>query len=630
MCGITGYLHFNKNLQSDQSLLKKMTDIIAHRGPDGEGFYVKNNVALGHRRLSIIDLKTGDQPMVSDDGKKIIVFNGEIYNYIELREELKTLGHTFKTNSDTEVILKSYEQWGYECQNKFNGMWAFALWDELNEELFLSRDRFGEKPLHYTTHGNTLVFGSEIKSLTVYGVPLVIRPELIELYLVFTYIPAPDTFYKDIYKLMPGHYLLIKDGKIKENKYWELPQIDENKMFSDKEKVYSEFDKLFKDAVKIRMRSDVPFGAFLSGGLDSSSIVSQMAAFSEHPVNTFTIGFDDKAFDESLLAKEVADTFKTNHYRRTVNPEDLEKSLSKTTFHFDEPFGDSSAIPTDHVCQFAKKKVKMVLTGDGGDEALSGYISYTGIKLSSVIKRYPKIIRKGFVQFSILIGKILKGKIRYKLNKFANVIETAELEFNDRMAIKGACTDLTLIKELTKNIKGVIKIEDYLKDVMKNCHFTDDFYKLMYFNYTLSLPNDYLVKVDRMSMANSLETRVPFLDFRLVEFMAKVHKDVKMQGWERKSVLRKSIAKLLPSSVLNSPKRGFGVPLREWFKEINVNEFLGSNLNHVEEILDKNTIHKIIKDNKNGKTDNGNFIWALLMLNKKLEHNSQLNSNINV
>ncbi|MEI8136304.1 MAG: asparagine synthetase B, partial [Bacteroidota bacterium] len=229
-----------------------MTDIISHRGPDGDGFFVKNNLALGHRRLSIIDLETGDQPMMSDDGKKIIVFNGEIYNYIELREELKKLGHLFKTNSDTEVILKSYEQWGYDCQNKFNGMWAFALWDELKEELFLSRDRFGEKPLHYTVYNNTLVFGSEIKSLSTYGVPLLSRPELLELYLVFTYIPAPDTFYKDIYKLMPGHSLLIKDGKIKENKYWELPQIEENKMHRDKEKVYLEFDKLFKDAVKIR------------------------------------------------------------------------------------------------------------------------------------------------------------------------------------------------------------------------------------------------------------------------------------------------------------------------------------------------------------------------------------------
>jgi asparagine synthase (glutamine-hydrolysing) len=620
MCGIAGYIHFNKNQQSDQLLLKKMTDIIAHRGPDGEGFYVKDNIALGHRRLSIIDLKTGDQPMSSDDLNKVIVFNGEIYNYIELREELITLGHSFKTNSDTEVIIKSYEQWGYDCQNRFNGMWAFAIWDDIKQELFLSRDRFGEKPLHYTVYNNTFVFGSEIKSLSAYGVNLYERHELIQLYLVFTYIPAPDTFYKNIFKLMSGHYLVVKEGCCHEYKYWELPQINEENMYTNKEEVYSKFTELLNDAIKIRMRSDVPFGAFLSGGLDSSSIVSQMAAFSEHPINTFTIGFDDVAFDESTLAQEVAEKFKTNHQRETVKPEDIKSALEKASYHFDEPFGDSSCIPADHVSKFASKKVKMVLTGDGGDEALSGYISYTGIKLSSIIKLYPLFIRKSIILLSNSLGKIFKGKTRYKLNKFANVIETAGLDFNERMAVKGACTDIHLIKALTKDIKGVINIDDYLKEFMKKCRFTDDFYKLMYFNYMLSLPNDYLVKVDRMSMANSLETRLPFLDFRLVEFMAKVHKDIKMQGWERKSVLRHTIAKSLPSSILKAPKKGFGIPLREWFKEKDFKTFLGTNLKNLESILDKSTIQKIISENKEGKKDNGNFIWALLILNKKLDH----------
>ncbi len=619
MCGIAGYIHFDKNKKSDQLLLKKMTDVISHRGPDGEGFFVQNNLALGHRRLSIIDLKTGDQPMLNDDGTKAIVFNGEIYNYIELRDELISLGHHFKTDSDTEVIIKSYEQWGFECQNKFNGMWAFALWDELTEELFISRDRFGEKPLHYSITENSFVFGSEIKSISAFGVDLVPRFELLQLYLAFTYIPAPDTFYKDIYKLMPGHFITIKNGIVNQHKYWELPQIDEDKMCTNKNEVYKNFDQLFNDAVKIRMRSDVPFGAFLSGGLDSSSIVSLMAKFSEYPVNTFTIGFDDKAFDESVLAKDVAESFHTNHHKGTVLPEDLKKIISHTAFHFDEPFGDSSAIPTNQVSRFARQNVKMVLTGDGGDEALSGYISYTGIKLAGIINRYPLAIRNFLVYLSKFIGKLLKGNIRYKVNKFANVIETANLDFVSRMAIKGASTDLKLIKSLTKNIKGVIQVEDYLNKIMQKCRFKDDFYKLMYFNYTLSLPNDYLVKVDRMSMANSLETRLPFLDFRLVEFMARVHKSIKMQKWERKSVLRKTIAKSLPHSLLIAPKRGFGIPVREWFKEDSIKTYLENNLMHLNEYLDEETILKIIRDNTAGKTDNGNFIWALIMLNKKIE-----------
>ena len=335
MCGIAGYLYLDKNKPAGRELVKSMTDCIAYRGPDGEGFYVNNHVALGHRRLSIIDLSTGDQPMLSDDGKKVIIFNGEIYNFIELRKELQGLGYVFKTASDTEVILKAYEHWGYDCQNKFNGMWAFALWDESKQELFLSRDRIGEKPLHYAVTDSAFVFGSEIKSLFAFGVPREIRPELIEIYLSLTNIPAPHTFYKNIYKLMPGHFLVVNAGGIQEKKYWDLPEINEANMLSDKAMIYERFENLLTDAVKIRMRSDVPFGAFLSGGLDSSSVVALMSGISKEPVNTFTIGFDDKAFDESALAQQVADAFHTRHLRGTVTPEDFDGILKRTAFHYE-------------------------------------------------------------------------------------------------------------------------------------------------------------------------------------------------------------------------------------------------------------------------------------------------------
>jgi asparagine synthase (glutamine-hydrolysing) len=620
MCGIAGYLNFDQGSKADPLRLKAMTDCITYRGPDGEGFYVKNQVALGHRRLSIIDLNTGSQPMFSDDGKKALVYNGEIYNYIELREELQQLGHGFKTQSDTEVLIKAYEEWGYNCQNKFNGMWAFALWDETKQELFLSRDRIGEKPLNYAVHNNTFVFGSEIKSILQFGLPKEIRPELTEIYLTLTNIPAPDTFYKGIYKLLPGHYLVVKDGRVTQQKYWELPQVEEKNMLRDKKEVYRKFEELLDDAVRIRMRSDVPFGAFLSGGLDSSAIVSLMAKNSAHPVKTFTIGFDDKAFDESSLAAETARTFNTEHNRGTVLPDSFMEAMDRVAFHYDEPFGDSSAIPTDFVSRYASQQVKMVLTGDGGDEALSGYNSYKGIKISSTINTYlPGGVKKMIIGSVNLAAWLFKGALRYKLNKVSNVLSTSQLPFAVRIAEKTACTSLKDIKQMTKGIPGVIPVERYLESLLENCRFTDDFYKLMYVHYYHNLPNDYLVKVDRMSMANSIETRVPFLDHRLVEFMATVHKDVKMQGWEMKSVLRKSVGKKLPASVLNAPKRGFGIPLREWFKDKEFNVLLDRNLVEVKKLLDEAVIAKIVVENNSGKKDNGNFIWTLLQLNAAIK-----------
>lgn len=618
MCGIAGYLNFDRSKEASKEILKTMTDCIAHRGPDGEGFYIENNLALGHRRLSIIDLSTGDQPMFSDNGQSIIIFNGEIYNYIELREELGKLGHTFKTNSDTEVILKAYEHWGYECQNKFNGMWAFAIWDNVKKELFLSRDRIGEKPLHYGVHNNAFVFGSEIKSLFKFGLPAEIRQELLEIYLTLTNIPAPYTFYKNIFKLKPGHFLIVKDGNVEEKKYWDLPEIDEKRMLSDERSVYENFSYLLKDSVKIRMRSDVPFGAFLSGGLDSSSIVALMSEISAHPINTFTIGFDHKDFDESKLAQEVADKFKTQHFRGTVTPDDFEQILEKTVLHYDEPFGDSSAIPTGYVSQFAAKKVKMVLTGDGGDEVLSGYTSYQGIKLSNKINKFPGFITRSIPAINNVIAPIFKGSIRYKLNKASNIIHSASLDFPKRMAEKMAYTDFSNIKKLTQDIKGVIPVEDHLSDLMKECSYKDDFYKLMFLNFKHDLPNDYLVKVDRMSMAHSLETRVPFLDHRLIEYMVKVDKDLKMRGWERKTILRNTIGKKLPQSILNAPKKGFGIPLREWFKSDLFDEQLKKRLNKISEITNKQVISEIVEQNKTGAKDNGNFIWTLMMLNENL------------
>ena len=615
MCGITGYIHLESEKSSSLQLIKKMTDAIIYRGPDAEGFYVNNNIAFGHRRLSIIGLKTGGQPMLSEDKQIIISYNGEIYNYIELREELIKKGHSFKTDSDTEVIIHAYLEWGIDCQKKLNGMWAFSLYDHRTNELFLSRDRIGEKPLHYTTFNNTFVFGTELKSIKEFGVPFEQNLELVELYLFLTYVPTPYTFYKNIYKLKPGHFIKIKDGKVSEIKYWDLPEIDEENMHSNKKEIYSNFTDLFEDSVRLRMRSDVPFGAFLSGGLDSSAVVATMSKFSKHPIETFTIGFDDKAFDESQLAQDVATKFNTNHHLNFVKRYSFEESISHLLKHFDEPFGDSSAIPTGYVSKFASEKVKMVLTGDGGDEVLSGYNSYLGLKIADYYSKLPKSIRSNIPSIVKGISTLTSNKTRYKLNKLYNVSSTANLDFNSRMIRKMAYTDYETIKLLIGDNK-VISIEDYISDFFNKCPYKDDFYKLMYSDIKQKLPDDYLVKVDRMSMSYSLEARVPFLDHRLIEYMVNVHKNVKLQGFEKKSVLRATIGKQLPESILNAPKKGFGVPLREWFKDDSFDLYL-ENLTR-NSILNKKTLDHLLAENKTGKKDNGNFIYELIMLQNML------------
>ncbi|TAF67482.1 MAG: asparagine synthase (glutamine-hydrolyzing) [Cytophagales bacterium] len=619
MCGITGFVHFDTQKEASLASLKKMTDSIAHRGPDGEGFFCQNNIALGHRRLSIIDLNTGAQPMQSDEGTIQVVFNGEIYNYIELKEELRQLGHSFKTTSDTEVIIKAYQQWGIDFQNKLNGMWALALWDNQQKQLILSIDRMGEKPLYYTLYENTLLFGSEIKTLEAFGVPLALHWELAELYFSLLYIPAPFSFYKNIHKLQPAHCIIIRpfeNNTIVQRPYWQLPACRDKDMRTDKAQVHRDFEALFYDAIRIRMRSDVPFGAFLSGGLDSSSIVALMSEIVNYPIQTFTIGFAEKEFDETALAAEVAQKFNTNHQVQIVTPTSFDEALQKIAHHYDEPFGDSSAIPTGYVSAFARKHVKMVLTGDGGDEVLSGYTTYQGEKFASQFQKLPRIFQKAIPKVANQIAKINKGnRIGYGMRRVQNLTEVSQQPFIDRLADKAGFYGKKIAKELTQHLP-TIRIEDYLHDFYKDCPYEDNFYKMMYFNLKNSLPYDMLVKVDRMSMAHSLETRVPFLDYRLVELMVQVHKKVKMEGYERKSVLRKTVARKLPPNLLKAGKKGFGVPLREWFKDKSFEQRLDSLKQDFG--LHNPSIERIIRENNTGERDHGNLIWMLFILKKAI------------
>ncbi len=610
MCGICGIAHFDKERDVDHLKLENMTKAILHRGPDGHGYYVEQNIGLGHRRLSIIDLHTGDQPMYSSDGNQVLVFNGEIYNYLELTKTLTKLGHNFKTHSDTEVIINAYKQWGLECHNKFNGMWSFALWDKQKQLLLLSRDRIGEKPLYYTIQDNTLVFGSEIKSLIPYGIQAKPCLELLELYLYLGFIPAPYTYYKGIKKLSAGSYVVLRDGKLIEGRYWNLPDVNESDLNTDKEYIEKEFLRLFKDSINLRMRSDVPFGAFLSGGLDSASIVSVMSDISNIPVETFTIGFKEKNYDERKLARQVAEMNETKHHEQIVEPSSFENSINKILYHYDEPFSDPAAIPTSYLAEYARKNVKMVLTGDGGDEVLSGYRAFRGEKFASQYRRSPSFFRYYSPKIISRISQQFSGDMRYKLNRIQKILVYAEYSFLERILIKNSLSEPYTPKDLI--VDKCLSIEDYFEEVLTECRFNDPFYKLMFLQFKVYLPDQMLVKVDRMAMAHSLETRIPFLDHRLVETLYLAHKNIKLPGYRTKSILRNTFKSNLPKSVLNAPKKGFNVPLREWFKKSSFNDSLDI-LVRTDMGLNNNLLQKIVRDNKLGIADNGNFLYRLIV-----------------
>jgi len=622
MCGITGFLHLDKEREASNTVLKKMNTVIAHRGPDGEGFYCKKNIALGHRRLAIIDLNTGAQPMYSQDQQIVIVFNGEIYNYIELREELIALGNKFTTTSDTEVVINAYRTWGVDCQSHFNGMWAFALWDESIKRLFISRDRIGEKPLYYSTFDNTLIFGSEIKTILAYGIPQKPRMEMTELYLSMSFIPAPYTFFENIQQLMPGNFLLADVTGIKEKTYWTLPDISEKDMLTDKDHVEKEFARLFDDSIRIRMRSDVAFGAFLSGGLDSASVVSVMANHTTKPIQTFTMGFENKQFDERGLAKLVSDKYHTDHHEGLLSSQQFDEALEKVLFQYDEPFGDASAIPTGQISKYAAEYVKMVLTGDGGDEVLSGYTIYQGELFAKKFQRLPSPVRKLLPVLANASAAPFRGNVRYKLNRVSKVLQSSDQSFEKRLLSKLSYTSPENLAKIISPESGSISFFDFYKDTMKDCRFKDPFYKLMYFHHKVTLPGDMLTKVDRMSMAYSIETRVPFLDHRIIELLFTVHKNLKTSGQVNKMILRNAVAnQKLPKELLTASKKGFSVPLRDWFKEEDLNNKIRNLLltNNDEKAYMSKEVEKLISKNKDGKSDVGNFIWLTIVLKKWLD-----------
>ena len=612
MCGIAGVLYRDQQVPVNSDLLKAMTDMVRHRGPDGQGLHIAPGLGLGHRRLAIIDPAAGQQPMMDAETQNIIVYNGEVFNYVEIRAELTAAGHTFRTDSDTEVILKAYAQWGERCLDRFNGMWAFAIWDHSRRRLFLARDRLGIKPLHYWVDAQRIVFGSEMKSLFAAGVPRTPDAALLDVYLTFGYIPAPHSFFNGVRKLLPGQYLITDGERTEIHRYWDLPAIEEAEMRRDAAAVQEEFAHLLGDAVRISMRSDVPFGAFLSGGLDSASVVTLMAEQTRLPVETFTIGFDDPAFDERRLARLVSARVNTRHHEAVVRPDELEAALQQVAFHYDEPFGDASALPTGHVARLAARHVKMVLTGDGGDEVLSGYPAYQVEKLAGSYLRIPRAVRRGAEVFVGGVAEVTRGRMRYTANRYQRLLGTTAASFEDRLLAKIAWLEEDRRRALLAGLH-VHRARDVMVELMRACPYRDPFYRLMYFNYKTSLPDRMLTKVDRMTMAWSLEARVPFLDYRLVELMSVVHKDVKLPGLTRKAVLRKTIGRKLPKALLAAGKRGFTPPLRSWFRQ---GELGDGKVKHAVAMtgLSGSVIEQILAEQRAGQRDHGDLLWMLMVL----------------
>jgi asparagine synthase (glutamine-hydrolysing) len=621
MCGITGkiYLDTSKDVYPDE--LKKMADSIYHRGPDDEGFYIDKNVGLGFRRLSIIDLKSGHQPLSNEDGSVWIVFNGEIYNYKELQEDLLKQGHVFRTNCDTETIVHLYEQHGTDCLKYLRGMFAFAIWDSNKKQLFCARDRFGIKPFYYYIDNSKFVFGSEIKAiLKSEGIDKKLSYDALDSYFAFKYITSDLSIYTNIKKLQPGHYLVLSfksKVNIEIKRYWE---IDFEPDYSKTESQWmDEIEENFSETVKLHMMSDVPLGAFLSGGIDSSSVVAMMAKNSSQPIKTFSIGFKHQHSNELKYAQEIANKYGCEHQEQIIEPESI-SLLPLMVSSFDEPFADSSAIPTYYVSKLARERVTVALSGDGGDELFAGYTSYTKFKKlhsSPFSFNSPAANKLIWGNFHELIPQSVKGKgLMYFLSQDKKYLgaylsdwtksERQELILNNAEINYKNGSELYKEKILNEEVK-----HDFISN-------------LQYLDLKTYMVDDILTKVDRASMMNSLEVRVPFLDHKFAELTFKIPWNLKLKGNDKKYILKKSMTKYLPGNILNHPKQGFGVPLSLWFKN-DLREYINDTLlsQHplLSNYLDKNYVKKIIEQNRKGRRDFSSKIWSLLFFEEWLKQN---------
>lgn len=617
MCGIAGFISKEKSLPTAERgrLLDQMCRRITHRGPDEQGVIVKDAAALGMRRLSIIDLESGQQPIFDCSGRRAIVFNGEIYNYQQLKKDLESRGHRFKTNSDTETIVHLYEEFGADCVKYLRGMFAFAIYDFADETLFIARDRVGKKPLFYAkTKGGNFVFGSELKVLIEHGeISKEIDFAALDAYLTFGYVPEEFCIFKGVHKLAPGHFLTFKNGEISTQKYWDFDLSENSETKSEAEYIEILREKI-KEAVKIRLISEVPLGAFLSGGVDSSAVVAMMSQVSAAPVKTFSIGFHEDSFNELKFARVAAKHFGTEHHEFIVTP-DLVETVDELVWHFDEPFADSSALPTFMVSKLAREFVTVVLSGDGGDELFAGYTRYAIDKRRSGLEKLPRTIRRNLLKpLSEALPHGAKGK-NFLYNTSLDAVE----RYIDSISHFGKLKKIELYSGLLRsNLNGNSgSAAAIFKQIAESVSSGNALDKLLYLDSKTYLPSDILTKVDRMTMAASLEARVPLLDHALVEFVQTIPANLKLKGTETKYIFKKALEGIVPREILYREKQGFGVPIGDW-----INSKLKDKIHGI--LSEKRTIERgyfepryvkiLLDEHAKNRRDHSHALWILWML----------------
>lgn len=611
MCGIAG-LVVNNHVQDLPVNLRKMTGAIAHRGPDDEGFYVNTtrdgtySIGLGHRRLSIIDLSTGHQPMGNEDGSIQIVFNGEIYNYIELRQELLARGHRFATDSDTEVIVHAYEEFGESCVERFRGMFAFSIWDRNREKLFLARDHFGKKPLFFCEFNGQLLFASEIKSILTYpGVSIEVNRDAVWDYLAYRYVPGPATLFSGIRKLAPGSYALWEKGQLQERRYYIPPDqasISNPRLSGNLEGAFLD---LLDEAVSIRMVSDVPFGAFLSGGIDSSAIVAMMARHSSLPVKTFSVGFTESGYSELDYARVVAKQFSTHHHELMVSSDHLMDELPTLVGYRDAPASEPADIPIYLLSKEASCSVKMVLTGEGADEFLGGYNKHVFERYVAPYQQIPALLRQSFIE-------PLVQSLPYRFSKVKTAILNLGLENPEERLPHwfGGLTNmerdkLVKFRPVTQVMGNKVQFDTSSQNSALR--------RILYFDQTSWLPDNLLERGDRMTMAASIESRMPFMDKELVSFISTLPDHYRV----RKSILRKAMQQLLPKAILDRPKLGFRMPVKEWFRGP-MRDYLYDHLtgpdSKTRDYFRRDMLDKLLNEHMQKTRNNEKLLWSLLNL----------------
>lgn len=589
-----------------------MCDQIRHRGPDDEGFFVERQCAIGMRRLSIIDLAGGHQPISNEDGSVWVVFNGEIYDYQELRRDLIARGHRFTTNSDTETLVHLYEEEGVAGISKLRGMFAYAIWDARQRKLLLARDRFGKKPLYYTQVNDGFYFGSELKCLRAAGVSMDPDSEAIRLYLQFGYVPDPWSAFAGVKKLPPGHWLTLDaNGNVTTGSYWEVPPPCESEIDASEAEVCEEVKKAFDDAVRVRMIADVPLGAFLSGGIDSSLVVASMALQSRLPVRTFAMGFEEQEFNELPYARLVAKKYNTEHHEQIVRPDAVDL-VPRLIRYFDEPFSDASAVPTFLVSRFAAESVKVVLSGDGGDEFFAGYPSFFQADTSRRLDDLPLWARALLSKTADRLPYSARGK-----NLLHTISRPTALErYFDSISFSAYALRVRVL-----NPEWLLPTDAAsLRSVFGSAILPDSYdtvSQAMHFEATAKLAGDILVKVDRMSMANSIEVRCPLLDHLLAETANRIPNSWKMSKGKGKQILLKALGDRLPPELLTRPKAGFGIPLAKWLRGP-LKPMLWDTLTS-RSFLDRgfttaSRMKSVLEEHESGRRDNSYFLWLLLIL----------------